>query len=114
MNTETVGNRIRKELSTIGISQRALAKLLGVTEVTITRYIKGERTPRASIAAKMAEVFRCSVEYLLGIKEKEINCERDFYRALRLVTRSAEKWDNKQKAELINALMCLDFGEVEK
>ena len=80
--SNVIGDRIHTEIIASGMSQREFAKRIGTTEVSISRYIKGTRTPKASVAAKMAEVFGCSANYLLGIEEKETDSERDFFNIL--------------------------------
>lgn len=52
-----------------GITQRELAEKIEVTEVTISRYLSGERSPRIEIVSKMAEYFDVSVDYLLGVSD---------------------------------------------
>ena len=47
-------------------TQRELAKKIKVTEVTISRYLSGERIPRMEIINKIAKYFGVSVDYLLG------------------------------------------------
>ena len=47
-------------------TQRELAEKINVTEVTISRYLSGERSPRIDIVNKIAEFFKVSVDYLLG------------------------------------------------
>ena len=51
-----------------GITQRELAEKIEVTEVTISRYLSGERSPRIEIVSKIAEYFKVTVDYLLGIE----------------------------------------------
>lgn len=54
------------------MSQVKLANLIGTTNVTISRYISGERKPRIEIVGKIAEVLGCSTDYLLGISDTKI------------------------------------------
>ncbi len=49
------------------MSQIELANRVGTTNVTISRYLSGERIPRLEIVAKIAEVFHTSVDYLVGL-----------------------------------------------
>ena len=51
------------------MSQVELSRLIGTTNVTISRYISGERKPRIEIVVKIAETLGCSVDYLLGITD---------------------------------------------
>lgn len=58
------------------ITQRELAEKINVTEVTISRYLSGERSPRIEIVSKIAEFFGVSIDYLLGKEETtNINTE---------------------------------------
>lgn len=49
------------------MTQCELANLIGTTNVTISRYISGDRSPRIEIIVKIAEVFNVSIDYLLGL-----------------------------------------------
>lgn len=51
------------------ITQRELAEKINVTEVTISRYLSGERSPRIEIVSKIAEFFGVSIDFLLGKEE---------------------------------------------
>ena len=51
---ETLGGRISELLNQYGLTQRELAAKVGVTEVSMSRYIKGERSPRGPILANIA------------------------------------------------------------
>jgi transcriptional regulator with XRE-family HTH domain len=57
--------RLQELLDEKDMTQRELAEKIGVTEVTISRYINGERKPRIDIIGKIAEVFGVSIDYLL-------------------------------------------------
>ena len=52
------------------MKQVDLANMIGTTNVTICRYISGERKPRIEIVTKIAEVFNVSTDYLLGVTDK--------------------------------------------
>ena len=45
MTNNILGSRISDLLQKNGLTQRELAKQVGVTEVSISRYVNGERTP---------------------------------------------------------------------
>ena len=66
------------------ITQRELAEKINVTEVTISRYLSGERSPRIEIVSKIAEFFNVSIDYLFG-KEELINPNIDTSNDQRLV-----------------------------
>lgn len=49
------------------MKQNVVANQIGVSEVTISRYISGKRTPRLDIIIKIANLFNVSTDFLLGI-----------------------------------------------
>lgn len=58
--------RLVELLEENNMTQLELSKLVGTTNVTISRYVNGERKPRIEIVGKIAEVLDTSVDYLLG------------------------------------------------
>lgn len=55
--------KLRKELN---MSQAELAEKLGVSQQTISKYERGTREPDNETLVKLAGIFNCSVDYLLG------------------------------------------------
>lgn len=53
-----------------GISQDALAKLLGTTQAAVAMWEAGARMPRADKLPKLAEVLGCSVSDLFAKAEE--------------------------------------------
>lgn len=102
-----LGERLSELLDRNGFTQKQLSNLVGVTEVTVSRYIKGTRCPRGTILAKMAEALHTTPEYLLN-READEDPELSFNRTRRAVIRNAQKWTPKQKAELVNILFLGD------
>lgn len=66
MNENFIGERIKNELGSR--KQKWLAEATGIGEVTICRYIKGERIPRSHNLKKIAKALNVSVDFLLGAK----------------------------------------------
>ena len=66
---KTFVKRLLELLDENDITQIELAKRIGITNVTISRYIGGERKPRIEIVVKMAEFFHVSTDYLLGLSD---------------------------------------------
>ena len=58
--------RLLELLESVNMTQTELAKRIGTTNVTISRYISGERKPRIEIVVEIAKAFGVSVDYLLG------------------------------------------------
>ena len=100
---ETLGGRISELLNQYGLSQRGLAEKVGVTEVSMSRYIRGDRMPRGPILANIAAALHTTPEYLLN-QEADEDSELVYYRTQRAIARNAKNWTNKQKADLVNAL----------
>ena len=53
------------------MTQTQLAKKIGTSNVTICRYLTGERVPRLDVVTKIANVFNVSLDYLLGLSNDE-------------------------------------------
>lgn len=100
---DTLGGRISELLEKQRLSQRELATIVGVTEVSMSRYINGERMPKGPVVAKIAEALHTTSDYLLGKEEAE-DPELAYYQTQRAIARHAEEWTPKQKADLVNAL----------
>ena len=64
-----LGERIAGLLKQLGITQRELAERIGITEVSMSRYIRGDRTPKGPVVANMATALNTTTDYLLGIGE---------------------------------------------
>ena len=68
-NTKIFIYRLTVLLDENNMTQTDLAKKIGVSNVTICRYLTGERTPRIDVLTKIAYVFNVSLDYLLGLSE---------------------------------------------
>ena len=64
-----IGKRISNLLQENDMTQKELASKIGVTEVTISRYVTGERTPQTDIIVKIADALHSTTDYLLGRTE---------------------------------------------
>lgn len=58
--------RLGQVIKEKGLTQRELASKVGVTEVSMSRYIKGERVPSGPIVVNIAKELGISVDYLVG------------------------------------------------
>ena len=62
-----------------GLTQRELANRVGVTEVSMSRYINGTRVPSGPIVVNIAKALGISVDYLVGtsnVKKRQTNADR--------------------------------------
>ncbi len=99
-----LGTRIIEQMNRHGLSQREIADKVGVTEVSMSRYIKGDRVPKGTVIACMARVLCTTSDYLLGNDMDDSDPEIEYYRTQRAIARNARLWTNKQKADLVIAL----------
>lgn len=96
-------NRVKSLMERDDISQKELAKLSGISEASVSRYLSGDLRPRMDILANIAKVFNVSTSYLVG--EEDDLVESDAYEeTLCVVTRNKSKLDDAQKAEIIKVL----------
>lgn len=65
-----IGARILPLMKKKGMTQRELANQIGVTEVSISRYISGQRMPKANIVVYMADALNTTTDYILGRTEE--------------------------------------------
>lgn len=98
METE---NRIKKLRVSRGITQRELAKQIGITQPALSNYESG-RTPNIEVAQKISNFFNVSIDYLIGesnIKEPYNKWSKaDFLYSEYL--RSSDKLETEYKAYL--------------
>nr|DAD95904.1 MAG TPA: nucleoside triphosphate pyrophosphohydrolase [Siphoviridae sp. ctGMq5] len=52
------------------MTQKELANKVGITEVSLSRYISGNRTPKVTIIVNIANALRTTTDYLLGTQTK--------------------------------------------
>ena len=64
---KTVGMRINSALARSGMLQKDLAKILGVTDNTISYYCNGARSPQLEQLPTIAKTLNTTVDYLLGV-----------------------------------------------
>lgn len=64
-----MGNNIRAERARRGLTQSALADIVGVVPMSIARWETGTAEPSVRHLFKMAQLFDCTPEYLLDMVE---------------------------------------------
>ena len=61
--------RLRKLLEQNNITKKELSLRIGVRDVTVSRYFSGQRIPRTDVIVSIANYFKVSTDYLLGISD---------------------------------------------
>ena len=77
--TEIFISRLDQARKEKGLTQRELANRVGVTEVSMSRYVNGARVPRGPIVVNIAKALGVSVDYLVGtssVKKRQTNADR--------------------------------------
>lgn len=92
--------RLRRES---GMNQLDLAELLGVTQQTISKYEKGIREPDNTTLMKLAEIFNCSTDYLLGRTELK-NTSDEISDSLKDDKELADFWNKLREREDLQLL----------
>lgn len=98
-----LGQRLLYLIKKQNITQKQLADRLNTTEATLSRYVSGDREPKADMLANIATALNTTSDYLLGIEQDSF----DFPKVERILSRNSATMTEKQKKALISAL----FGE---
>lgn len=61
--------RLVERRKLMGFTQEELARELGVTSVTVSRYERGEFDPNPAIMDKLSTALQTSVDYLIGLSD---------------------------------------------
>lgn len=63
-----IGEKIAHILKVRGITQREFAKMIGLQEATLSRYINGTRTPNIQQIREICMALDVSADWLIGVK----------------------------------------------
>ena len=85
------------------MTQRDLARRSGVTDAAMSHYIKGDRVPRSTVMARIAEALGTSTDYLMFGNES--NSEAEIKQAVRLIARNANQIGIEDKKRIIDILL---------
>lgn len=99
-----IGVRIFELLKKNGIKQKELAKFIGLTEVTISRYVNGSRVPNGRNITKIASTLHTTTDYLLYGLLKAENPYISYYQVKNAIKQHSKTWSAKQKTDLVMAL----------
>ena len=68
-----LAERLKEERIKCGYSQVSVSKRLGISTSIISGYETGERTPSVEILLSLSYLYGCSVDYLLGKQQCNVN-----------------------------------------
>ena len=96
--------RLQEEIFRCNITQRTLAEKIGVTEVSVSRYVHGERMPKGNILVEMARVLGTTPSYLTGIGDIE-SPEISYAETWVRIRMFGKQWSKEDKQQLIIDLL---------
>lgn len=73
---ETLGKRISARRKALGLTQDALAERLGITAQAVSKWENDQSCPDISMLPKLAEIFCCTTDELLGVAATEATCTK--------------------------------------
>jgi transcriptional regulator with XRE-family HTH domain len=97
-----LGERIIELLKESGMTQKVFADYIGITEASLSRYINGERKPKAEIVANMATALHTTSDYILGVEEKD---EMSGPQITRLLARNVNRLSREERNKIIKLLL---------
>lgn len=98
-----LGERIKSILEMKQMKQSELAKRANCTEAAISKYIKGERIPRASVLSKIAVALDTTSDFLL--EGTPADTKEEIIYATKLIARNAKQMTNIEKKEILEILL---------
>lgn len=105
---ETFGERLGIAVKMAGMTQRQAAEEIGVTEVSLGRYIHNQRRPDVSMIVSMVRVLHCDADWLLGIWKdvpEENMVTMSYMQALMAAREFSKSWTTQQRLNVIREIL---------
>lgn len=99
----TFGEQLSIFLKKKGMQQQTLAQRAGVTEAAVSHYIKGDRIPRASVMARIADALGTTSDFLMNGTEPDT--KNEVAHAKRLIARNVRQMTKEEKMEIMGILL---------
>ena len=99
----TFGERLSDLLKEKNMQQQTLAQKAGVTEAAVSHYVKGDRIPRASVMARIADSLGTTSEFLMN--GAEVDSKKEVTYAKRLIARNVKQMTKEEKIEIMAILL---------
>lgn len=97
--------RIKELMIRQNINQKQLSALSGVSEASLSRYLKGTSKPRIDVLVNIANAFQVDVNTLTEPTNSQLSGNEAFEQTYSLVTRNKAKLTEDQKSKIIMALI---------
>ena len=69
MELQDIQVRLREAIKNSGIPQKEIAKMIGVSEQTVSKYMCADVFPALDTLAKLCKCLEVSSDYILGISQ---------------------------------------------
>ena len=106
----TFGKTMKSIREKNGWTLEEMAKKLDTTKQALSKYERGERTPKVTVAAKFAEKLNVPLETLIGVDEIEVkpiqNNEPKTQEA-KILARGIDKLPPKQREQALNVIKAM-------
>ena len=96
-------DKVKRLMETKGINQKQLSQLSGITEASVSRYLKGERTARMDIIINFAKALNVTTEYLLN--EDEETSLQPYTEIATAIARNGNSLTAEEKNKLIALIL---------
>lgn len=98
-----------------GLTLKELAGILDTTESTLSRYENGNNSPGVPMLLEMAELFGCSVDYLLGESNDRRTAEevlKKYYQDGVSLEEVFDKFEAEYKGEKLTREQIVDLFKI--
>ncbi|EPI47065.1 DNA-binding helix-turn-helix protein [Gardnerella vaginalis JCP8151B] len=95
--------KVKNLMNDRGINQKQLSQLSGITESSVSRYLRSERRPRLDIVVNFAKAFGVATDYLLD--DGEESSASAYETISTAIARKGGELTAEEKNELISLLL---------
>ena len=106
---KTLADRLKIAIHNSGMTQREVAEKSGITEVSLSKYVKGQRVPKAPVLGKIAYTIGVTPNDLLDTRDSEVTEEH-----IMLLKGLRDSLDCLFRTSRFNEALNLAIEEMEK
>lgn len=99
-------DRLKEMMDRIGMSQRDLAEAIDKTETSVSRYVNGQKVPKANVLLKISQALECQADYLIG-NDSLFDCGA----AVKEADRYGCKYCNIERKDFKASIIPFDLGD---
>ena len=94
--------KVHELMNKKGVNQKQLSKLSGITESSLSRYLKGEIVPRMDVIVNIAKALQVETDYFL---EEEDRGQSAYNAIATAIARKGSELSPEEKNKLISLLL---------